>query len=280
MGKLINDRFPRSNAYHPDWVMGRGSGGANALWLTEWLAEALPLTPGMKVLDLGCGRAMSSIFLHREFRVQVWATDLWFSAEDNARCIHDAGADGGVFPIHAEAHALPFAAEFFDAIVSIDSYHYYGTDDTYAHYVASFVKPGGALAIASAGLTTEYDGEVPPALRGWWEPNMASLHSAAWWRTHWQRSGILEVSHADSLEDAWQLWLTWQETAFPDNRAEIEALERDRGEHLTYVRAISRRRLDAAVPAPLTHVPTTYVRHPLLRGEGQGSAADRGGALP
>ena len=29
----------------------------------------------MRVLDLGCGRAMSSIFLRREFGVQVWATE-------------------------------------------------------------------------------------------------------------------------------------------------------------------------------------------------------------
>jgi cyclopropane fatty-acyl-phospholipid synthase-like methyltransferase len=262
---LLSDRFPRSNAYHPEWVMGRGSGGANALWLTEWLAQDLDLQPGMKVLDLGCGRASSSVFLHREYGVQVWATDLWFSAADNLRCIRDAGVGGGVFPINAEAHALPFAADFFDAIVSIDSYHYYGTDDTYTHYITPFLKAGGALAIASAGLTQEFDGEVPAALRGWWEPNMASLHTHAWWRRHWQRSGILEVSHADSLPDAWQLWLKWQSAAFPTNRGEIEVLERDRGEHLTYVRAIARRRADVLLEEPLTHVPTTYVRHPLLR---------------
>ena len=37
----------------------------------------------MRVLDLGCGVAASSIFLRREFGVQVWATDLWFHASDN-----------------------------------------------------------------------------------------------------------------------------------------------------------------------------------------------------
>jgi len=47
------ERFPRSSKYHPDWVIA--SGGANALWLTEWLAEALDLRPDMNVLDLGCG---------------------------------------------------------------------------------------------------------------------------------------------------------------------------------------------------------------------------------
>ncbi len=40
--------------------------------------------PGLRVLDLGCGRASSSIFLCREFGVQVWAADLWFSASENS----------------------------------------------------------------------------------------------------------------------------------------------------------------------------------------------------
>src|SRR5215213_7558348 len=71
--RLAVERFPRSSKYHPDWVFAGVSGGANPLWLTEWLTEALDLRPGMRVLDLGCGRAMSSVFLHREFGVQVWA---------------------------------------------------------------------------------------------------------------------------------------------------------------------------------------------------------------
>jgi cyclopropane fatty-acyl-phospholipid synthase-like methyltransferase len=265
MTLLLNERFPRSNRYHPDWVVSRGSGGANALWLTEWLSEWLELQPGMRILDLGCGRAMSSIFLHREFGAEVWAADLWFSATDNLRCVRDAGISKGVYPVHAEAHALPFATEFFDTIVSIDSFQYYGTDDTYAHYVARFVKPGGVIAIAGAGLTQEFAGEMPAALRGWWEPNMACLHSHEWWARHWRRSGVLDTVRSDSMPDAWQLWLEWQRAIAPDNRAEIEALERDRGENLTYVRALARRRADIALDEPITSVPTSYAQVPLLR---------------
>ena len=74
--RLRSEQFPRASQYHPDWVVTHASGGANSLWLTEWIAGALDLRPGMRVLDLGCGRACSSIFLRREFGVQVWATDL------------------------------------------------------------------------------------------------------------------------------------------------------------------------------------------------------------
>ena len=112
--RLHSERFPRASRYHPDWVLSAVSGGANPLWLTEWLAEGLDLRPGMRVLDLGCGRALSSIFLAREFGVQIWAADLWFSASENAQRIRDAGVESSVFPLHVDARSLPFAAEFFD----------------------------------------------------------------------------------------------------------------------------------------------------------------------
>src|SRR5499425_3085241 len=159
--RLLSEHFPRSAHYHPEWVIANASGGANSLWLTEWLASALDLRAGMRVLDLGCGRASSSIFLRREFGVQVWATDLWFSASENIQRIRDAGVEDGVFPIHADARSLPFAAEFFDVIVSLDSFSYYGTDDLYLNYLARFVKPGGAIGIAGAGFMQEIDSVIP-----------------------------------------------------------------------------------------------------------------------
>jgi len=78
--RLMAERFPRASQYHPEWVIANASGGANSLWLTEWLTTAMDLRPEMRVLDLGCGKGSSSIFLRREFGVQVWATDLWISA--------------------------------------------------------------------------------------------------------------------------------------------------------------------------------------------------------
>src|SRR5438477_6166512 len=248
--RLVSERFPRSSKYHPEWVIASVSGGANALWLTEWLAAALDLRPGMRVLDLGCGRAMSSIFLCREFGVQVWATDLWFSASENLQRIRHAGVEDGVFPIHADARSLPFAADFFDAIVSIDSFIYYGTDDLYMNYLARFVKPGGPVGIAGAGLMQEIEGPVPEHLRAWWTPDLWCLHSATWWRRHWGRTGILDVALADTLPDGWRLWLDWLKVIAPDNAAEIAALEADRGRYLGYVRAVGRRRAGVHLEEP------------------------------
>ncbi len=266
------DRFPRSSRYHPEWVRASASGGANSLWLTEWLASALDLRSGMRVLDLGCGRAASSIFLHREFGVEVWATDLWFSPSENLQRIRDADVENGVFPIHADARSLPFAADFFDAIVSIDSFVYYGTDDLYLNDLARFVKPGGLLGIAGAGLMQEIEGQVPAPLRAWWEPSLWCLHSALWWRRHWERTGIMAVELADSMPDGWQVWRDWHRTHFPDNRAEILALEGDRGDYLGYVRVVGRRQAETQLDAPIVSIPTQYTKTPLLRSEGQPSS--------
>ncbi|MFO0890308.1 MAG: methyltransferase domain-containing protein [Isosphaeraceae bacterium] len=269
--RLVSDRFPRSNAYHPDWVLKNGtSGTGSTLWITEWLAEEMALRPGMRVLDLGCGRAISSIFLAREFGVQVWATDLWFAASDNLARIRDSGLEDRVFPLHADARALPFAGEFFDAIACVDAYPYFGTDDLYLNYLAHFVKSGGRLGIAGAGLTREIDGDVPEHMRDTWSQDFWALHSAAWWRRLWERTGIVEVDVADDMPDAWRSWLDWQNVVSPDNTSEIELLKADRGRYMTWIRMVGRRRAEAKLvdycwPDTMKSLPSDYEPRPMLR---------------
>jgi SAM-dependent methyltransferase len=265
---FADDRFPRASAYHPEWIVATAGGGANSLWLTEWLTSKLELKPGMTVLDLGCGLAASSIFLARECGVKVWATDLWISAFDNLRRIRDAGCEGNVYPIHADARSLPYAAEFFDVVVSIDSFPYYGTDDHYLAYLARLLKPGGVLAIAGAGHMQELQEPLPDHLHDWWkdEPGMWCLHSAAWWRRHWERTGIVDVEVADTMPDGWRYWLRWHQAVAPQNLVEIQAVEKDQGKYLGYVRVIARRRAGVRLDEPVTSVPTEYVKKPLLHG--------------
>ena len=272
--RLVAEQFPRSSRYHPEWILANASGGANSLWITEWLTTALELQPGMRVLDLGAGRASSSIFLRREFAVQVWAADLWFHASENAQRIRDAGVEDGVFPLHADARSLPFAARFFDAIVCIDSFPYFGTDDLYLNYLAQFVKVGGAIGIAGAGLTREFDGRVPDHLRAFWTQDLWALHSAAWWRHHWEKTGIVDIEMADTMPEGWRRWLEWQRAVSPDNHTEIKTLETDGGSYLGYARVIGRRRDGVKLeeycwPDSMRSFPQQYTKKPLLRGQEQ-----------
>jgi hypothetical protein len=94
------------------------------------------------------------------------------------------------------------------------------------------------------------------------------LHSAAWWRRHWERTGILDVALADEMPDGWRYWLDWLRLIAPDNTTEIRAVEEDAGRHLAYVRAVGRRRSEAQLFDPLTSFPIDYSRKALLRGTG------------
>ena len=166
--QLVIEAFPRSASYDPEWMLDTMM-GPNAVWLAEALSQVMDFQPDTRVMDLGCGRATSSIFLAQEFHLQIWATDLWISASENWKRVRAANLGHQVFPIHAEAHELPFANDFFDALVSFDAYHYFGTDDLYLGYCSQFVRPGGFLAIVVPGMLHELTGELPPHLAANWD---------------------------------------------------------------------------------------------------------------
>ena len=94
---------------------------------------------------------------------------------------------------------------------------------------------------------------------------MCCLHSAPWWRRHWERAGILDIDLADTLADGWRWWRDWQTVVAPGNAAEIQALEADRGDYLGYVRLAGRLRADARLDEPIVSIPGGYTRKPLLR---------------
>ncbi len=243
--------YPRSAKYDPEWVLENRM-GPNPLWLMESLTNDLRLEPEMRVLDLGCGRALTSVFLAKEFGVQVWAADLWTDPSENWTRITEAGVGATVFPLKAEAHALPFAAGFFDAIVSVDAYHYFGTSDLYLEEVIGILVPGGQIGIVAPGLTHELD-EVPKEIASEWWSDYWSFHSPEWWARHWERSGVVEEIRADLVPNGAEEWLHWIESCtsvgipapdgeFVDTGGEL--LRLDQGRTIAFSRVTARRKTE------------------------------------
>ena len=195
-------RFPRSARYDPEWVR-RNTLGENPLWQAEALAEAVPFRRGMRVLDLGCGKAATSIFLAREFGCRVWALDRRVSPTENYRRAEAAGCADLVFPLRADARDLPFPEEYFDAAVAIDSYYYFGTDERYLPRLLLHVVPGGWLGVVDVGFSREIAdaSEIPPFLRPTFARHWSFVHSAAWWKSAWEKTGLVEVSRAEALPE-------------------------------------------------------------------------------
>ena len=248
---LHKPEFPRSSRYEPAWML-ENQMGPNALWLVEWLAEALPLRAGMRVLDLGCGRAMTSIFLAREFGVQVWATDFWITPDYNWQRALEAKVDDLVFPLRAEAHSLPFPQGFFDAVVSIDTYQYFGTDELYLGYLSRFVRSEGILGVVMPALMQPIGDVLPehlvkPQTNGkvFWEDGCWSFKTADWWRDLWGRNSSVTSVQIDTFPDGWRHWRDFEKaleiagkSVFP---SDAEALDSDKGNYIGFIRAIARR---------------------------------------
>lgn len=243
---MLRHEFPLSSKYDPQWII-ENQMGLNALWLTEWLCQKMEIHPGMRVLDLGCGKGLSSIFLAKEYAVQVWATDLWIDVTDNLKRVREAKVSDLVFPIHADAHDLPFAKEFFDIILCVDAYIYFGTDDLYLNYLHKFVKPGGMIGITVPGFMQEVHDSIPKHILPFWAQECWSWHTVDWWRKHWGRTGLVNIEVADTLPDGGDLWLQWKKARqlagdqSTELQSDIQVLEADRGQYMGFVRMIAKR---------------------------------------
>ena len=203
------NKYPKTEKFDKKFIEENWM-GPNSLQLLEELCKNLKISSGMKVLDMGCGKGLTSIFLAKEFGVTVFANDLWINPTENYERFKTAGVSDKVFPLRAEAHTLPYANEFFDIAISIDSYHYYGADELYFPCTFSkLVKPGGQFGIVCPGLTKEFEKGYPETLKSFWDDEYFSFHSVNWWRKLWEKTKIVNITACYDIPDPKSLWYPW-----------------------------------------------------------------------
>ena len=191
--------------------------GGGALYLAARMVRTMSLKPGDIVMDLGCGRGETSIFLARHFGVKVLAVDLWTSAT----ALHDkfsARSYGDrIVPLNLDITGrLPFADAYFDAIFCMNSFSFYGGSHDFLRHLLKHLKKDGQLCIGSEVLSDEFTPEQlanPPYVYSFrlpppneqvdvFEDDFKRQHTPAWWRQLFERSGLLAVLDCHELEDA------------------------------------------------------------------------------
>jgi cyclopropane fatty-acyl-phospholipid synthase-like methyltransferase len=190
--------FPLSSQYDKGWIKNN-SLGENVLYNLESLCEVIEFKEGMRVLDLGCGKAISAIFLAKEFGVHVWAADPYISPTDNYRRIKEMNCEAMVFPMNLNARELPFPQNFFDIIIAVDSYMYFGTDERFTPYISQFLKPGGSIGIVDICFSKEinYLVDLPEFMRPHYQDKWYFVHSLEWWTKMWNKTGHLKIINAE-----------------------------------------------------------------------------------
>jgi len=220
--------------------------GPNSLRLLSEMLEKYPLPEDSRIMDLGCGMGITSLFLANEVKAKVFATDLWTSATDNARNFIKWGVADSIIPIHADANNLPYAQEYFDAIVSIDSYHYFGAKrGVFEEKILPFIKKEGVLVVAMPGLKEELGKEQEEDLLEWFEGNKEELntfHSRKWWLKLFQDNDKYEVVMDFDLDCFSAAWQDWFESGHKYGIKDKKYFDRGLGEYLSFVGVVIRRK--------------------------------------
>lgn len=236
-------QYPLSNAYDTDLVRSKIM-GPNPIKLEEELLAGHRIPDGATVMDLGSGQGLTSVFLAREYGFHVFATDLWSDPGQNMRFFESMGLSSQqIVPIKADATKLPYASEFFDAVVSTDSYNYFGRDATYlGEKLLPYVKHGGYIYIAIPGFVRDCHDALPPELLLSWTPEQLDyIHDRDWWASLIsQTSGIEVVSihEMESHDEVWNDWLSCDNKYAQGDRATLEA---GGGKYLNFIAIVLRK---------------------------------------
>ena len=219
--------------------------GPNPIKLEEELLMGASLPPRAVVCDLGSGQGLTSVFLAREYGLTVYAADLWSDPAENRAFFRSMGlSDDQIIPVKADATDLPFEKDFFDAVVSTDSYNYFGRDPEYLdRCLLPFVKRGGLIYIAIPGMKQDCHDHLPPELLlSWTSEQLDYMHDVPYWRrmvSQCRGAEVLEVVEMQSNDEVWADWLKQENEYAVSDRKSMEA---GAGKYLNFIKIVLRRR--------------------------------------
>ena len=200
--------------------------GPNPLKLEEELLIEHKIKDGAVVCDLGSGQGLTSVFLAKEYGFKVYATDLWSDPCENARFFEMMGlCEEQIVPVKADATDLPFEKDFFDAVVSTDSYNYFGRDTHYLDdKLLPFIKSGGYIYITVPGMKKDCHDNLPQELLLSWTPEQLDyIHDIDYWTnivSACRNAEVISIKEMESNEECWNDWLMQEnEYAIGDRKA-------------------------------------------------------------
>lgn len=221
--------FPKANSFDINLVRSKIM-GPNPLKLCEELLCAAELAKGSRVCDLGSGSGITSVMLAREYGFDVYAVDLWSDpAENRAFFRRMCVPDGQIHPVKADAaEGLPFENGFFDAVVSIDSYNYFGRDPRYlGEKLLPYVKPGGKIYLSIPGMVRDCHDALPACLLVSWTPEqLGYMHDMTWWQAMIgkTRGAVIKDMHEMTCtREAWADWIACENEYARGDRAAVKA---------------------------------------------------------
>jgi len=228
-------KYEKSNKFDKAFML-ENMMGPNSAKLLEGLSDHMTLKPGMRVLDLGCGRGITSILLAREFGAAVFATDLWIAATDNYERFKAFGLEEQIVPIHADANDLPYADNYFDAAVCVDAYLYFGQEDGYMDdHLAPLVRPGGEIGLVIPGIKMDLDG-VPEEMAPYVSAgDFGTFKSTDWWKRRLETSQRFRLERIWEFPDFDEAWADWLASDNPYAVSDRDMIRSNAGRYMNLI---------------------------------------------
>lgn len=143
--------------------------------IVEQTLRQMDLRPGERVLDLGCGAGWATRILARmvgdgpQGHGQVVGVDI---SDEMIRRARAGSKDfDNIMFVWGSAHQIPWEENYFDKVLSVESFYYYGDQDRAMHELFRVMAPHGKLYI----LINLYQ-ENPYSLR-WVEELQVPVHA-------------------------------------------------------------------------------------------------------
>lgn len=189
----------------------------------------------IKILDLGCGKGLTSIILAEKYEnAIIYAADLWVEASDNYNFFKEQGFENRIIPLNISAEKLPFANHYFDIIVSIDAYHYFGADKNFfKENIKPYIKENGLIFISVPGVKKDYENMPEELSKKISEDYFKYFKSIDYWNSILKDSmKELKIEEMECFNEAWDSWLA---TDNPYAVEDIELLKADGGKYLNLI---------------------------------------------
>ena len=237
-------RYVKSEKYNTPALQAKIM-GPNPIKLEEELLLDHQIPAHAVVCDLGSGQGLTSVFLAKEYGFTVYAADLWSDPAENRAFFDAMGLNRRqIIPVKADATDLPFEKDFFDAVVSTDSYNYFGRDERYLDdKLLPFVKPGGLVYIAIPGMKRDCHDHLPEELLLSWTPEQLDyMHDVDYWRgivSQCRGAEVLSMREMESNDEVWADWLAQDNEYAVGDRKSMEA---GGGKYLNFIAIVLRKK--------------------------------------
>jgi len=220
--------------------------GPNGIRQAEELASHFRVTKDMKILDLGSGMGLSSLYLAQEYGAEVFATDLFADPTLNHERFQSLGIADKIVPMILDATLpLPFAKGYFDVIFSVGAYNMFGDNEEMLPKLIPYVKKGGYIAVAFPGLKYDFGGNVPPEMKPFWDiPEVARyVRGIEWWKDLFRKAEGIEIVNLSEMvchDIAWQEYLASRDPNVEEEKWDLDMMAAEDGKYFNTIQLIAK----------------------------------------